>query len=108
MGGRGPKAEAGWNDTDLLCANTGGNTDPESCHQLQHRGHIKVKREDGVLYFKATITGKQYLARRGIQVRVGTWTRAKYDGVAADEVFATEEWDQPKRASEVFDLGICW
>ncbi len=78
MGGRGEKAPADWDDTVPLCAGTGGNTDPNSCHGAQHAGYLAVKRTDTGVKWMLTASAPAALKRRLGVKHDGLWTPARY------------------------------
>jgi len=90
MGGRGPKAPSGSDDTTPLCAGSGGNTDPRSCHGANHAGELALKRDDsGSLWYRPT--GKT--ARR-LGKAEGNWYVALYEHADPDTIDAQVQYDE--------------
>lgn len=88
MGGRGSKAPDGWDDTAPLCAGTGGNTDPTSCHGAHHHGLLALRQDDrGVLWVTVQAAYAKTLRRRGVKIREGWEAPAQYQGKDSDEIF---------------------
>jgi hypothetical protein len=94
MGGRGSKAPESAHDTAPLCAGSGGNTDPRSCHGAHHAGYMELQRTaDGHLRYRTTsaLDGKgaakvrASLARRRVMCD-GLWHVALYECTDPDGI----------------------
>lgn len=92
MGGRGPKAPADAHDTVQLCAGTGGNTDPKSCHGANHAGQLRLKRDAaGRLEFCPGMEYTRVLRRRGVYCKDGGWYLARYEDADFDAIDCPRE-----------------
>lgn len=100
MGGRGEKAPDGWDTTHPLCAGTGGNTDPDSCHGAHHDGALELRdNPDGTLSYRANARYAALLRRRGVRAREGQWHVALNEDKDPDAIDVWGEDDTEAEAS---------
>lgn len=94
MGGRGPKAPEGADETRPLCAGMGGNNSPDSCHGANEAGYLALAlTADGHLRYCSTLAleadtacaDKRALEKRGLKVD-GAWHVALYEQTDFDAV----------------------
>lgn len=117
MGGRGPKAPADAHDTFDLCSNTGGNTDPSTCHGGNEAGLMDIRRSEAgnaMFLVRADLESRESdvladrLAQR-LKVKRGLWYFAPYEDVDFDSIDAPREAVEAIHAQESLGevLHVC-
>jgi len=110
MGGRGPKAPEGADETRPLCAGSGGNTEPATCHGANEAGFLALGlTADGHLRYRSTRaleadnsqarTAKAALTKRGVKLD-GNWHTAAYEDTDPDAIDALPD-EEPDGLGEL-------